>query len=530
MPFLPRSPSLISWCSSLLLSASADVRSFDDVIAWAGLDFIQVAQGANGGWDGRPHNSGWIGAPDRRNASGCLEGYGHQGVSGAYYIIKDVVEEALPATMAELLDADDTGRKTVPRRQVWAKLLAGSRDYLQSRYGRGHAPNQDLADQLAATFANVGLGKLSPDKQLPREQMLTFAYQAIGILPAPNEGPGWGWWFSSQGISMEPNTDVNGGYSHGYGDEEWALGTLAMLLNDTKVLQVANTHVTNFAKFRSVDNTRSVDFNSGAASVSLTCRVESVVTWRHNKNPGSITYGGGDFGAYMTLVAKNPVSIRLAQLKIAHGAVYKYDIAAPAAAESPHWADSLARAAIELESFAAVAALPPTEAKLPGEEGAPDFAFADVQAAVVALKNGRDKMYVSLQWRHGYIDSKAPRIPSNAALNNVARVHFTQAGGGDDGAGARGGGSKSIDRIMNIAMQPQAGENQGWRKLYATPTIGRYTIAMNLHSEDLVWTPPAALVGRAATDLIRGHVHSSVGKTIQLPAQSTIVLYTAELN
>ena len=33
------------------------------------------------------------------------------------------------------------------------------------------------------------------------------------------QGPGWGYWFSREGISMEPNTDVNGGFSHGYGDE-----------------------------------------------------------------------------------------------------------------------------------------------------------------------------------------------------------------------------------------------------------------------------------------------------------------------
>lgn len=41
----------------------------------AGVDFYQLAQGANGGFDPRPRlSAGWIGAPQRRNASGCLEG------------------------------------------------------------------------------------------------------------------------------------------------------------------------------------------------------------------------------------------------------------------------------------------------------------------------------------------------------------------------------------------------------------------------------------------------------------------------
>ena len=41
----------------------------------AGIDFYQLAQGFNGGFDPRPRlSAGWIGAPNRRNGSGCLEG------------------------------------------------------------------------------------------------------------------------------------------------------------------------------------------------------------------------------------------------------------------------------------------------------------------------------------------------------------------------------------------------------------------------------------------------------------------------
>ena len=50
---------------------------------------------------------------------------------------------------------------------------------------------------------------------------------------------------------------------------------------------------------RYVDNTRTKDYTTGKTSEHLTCRLESVITWRHNKNPGTISYGGGDYGAYM---------------------------------------------------------------------------------------------------------------------------------------------------------------------------------------------------------------------------------------
>lgn len=248
-----------------------------------------------------------------------------------------------------------------------------------------------------------------------------------------------------------------------------------------------------------------------------------MITWRHNKNPGTITYGGGDYGSFMALVAKHPLSIRLAQLKIEHGSVYKYDVAVPAATQSPHWPDTLARATIELESFAAVAALPPTDARLPTEDGQPDFAFADAEAAAVAVKHGESRLYASLQWRHGYIDRGNPRVPSNAAVNNVARVHLTRT----PSPSRSSGGGKSIDRIMNVRMQNQtAADAQGWSRLYATPTIGDYTIAMNLHSDPLVWMPPASLVGEPAVDLISGNRLSSVTASITIASKATLVLFS----
>eukprot|EP01043_Picozoa_sp_COSAG02_P010949 COSAG02_NODE_396_length_23126_cov_282.150258_22_plen_292_part_00 len=192
----------------------------------AGVDYFGLAQGFNGGFDPRPRLPvGWIGAPHRKNGSGCLEGYGHMGFSAAVDLIAGVVSNEI---LSEMVDADDTGQKTMTRRDAWARLLVNSRDYLQ--WNRGHAPNQDLADILAAQIADHGLGKIAPSHRISREAMLRGVKQAVGILQQPADGwpykppPGYGpvnatapgYWFSNEGISMEPNTNVNGGYSHGY--------------------------------------------------------------------------------------------------------------------------------------------------------------------------------------------------------------------------------------------------------------------------------------------------------------------------
>lgn len=153
--------------------------------------------------------------------------YGHIGFSAAVDLI---AAELADDVLSQKVDADDTGAKTMTRRDAWTRLLVNSRDYLQ--WNRGHAPNQDLADVLAAQVADSALGKIGASaSRLPKADMLRAAKQAVGILaqpaddgrykPPPGTGPVHkttpGFWFSSQGISMEPNTNVNGGYSHGYG-------------------------------------------------------------------------------------------------------------------------------------------------------------------------------------------------------------------------------------------------------------------------------------------------------------------------
>ena len=369
--------------------------------------------------------------------------------------------------------------------------------------------------------------------------MLRAARQAVGILgepstdgrwkPAPGAGPvnetGVGYWFSKQGISMEPNTNVNGGYSHGYGDEEWALGWLAALTNDEGILAVARRHVRNFARFRTLDNCQ---INTTAAGlVSARCmRLESTITWRHNKNPGTISYGAGDPGAFMALNASEPTSVRLAQLRIAHGRAFALDVASDAATRSPHWPDLLASSSIWLGSFQALAALPPTAFRLPMEAAAPDFAWGDVQAGAVAVKHGGERLYASMQWRHGYTDTKAPRVPANVKLNNVARVHLTVLGGGGGGGG---GGTGSTDHVLNVGMQPMVGPNAGWARLYATESVGSFTIAMNgAAGATLMWPLPAGLAGRGAVDLVSGAKHCPLGASLPVGPSMTVVLWQGE--
>ena len=87
-----------------------------------------------------------------------------------------IASELSNETLSERVDADDTGEMTMTRRDTWARLLVDSRDYLQ--WNRGHAPNQDLADVLAAQVADSALAVIAPARRLSRAAMLRAAARA----------------------------------------------------------------------------------------------------------------------------------------------------------------------------------------------------------------------------------------------------------------------------------------------------------------------------------------------------------------
>ena len=83
----------------------------------AALDFYSVAQGSNGGYDDRNHGHCWVGAPMRREGTGCLEGYGHTGFSSAFLHAQ---KELMNTSVIDVLYDDDDNATTpnITRRQV----------------------------------------------------------------------------------------------------------------------------------------------------------------------------------------------------------------------------------------------------------------------------------------------------------------------------------------------------------------------------------------------------------------------------
>jgi len=454
-----------------------DRRLIDRVVR--ALDYFRVAQGYNGGFDDIWSRK-WVGGPKRRRAGNCLEGFGHMGIGAAFLLMKQEIERS--RCLDELVDEDDNpNTPSVPRRDAWTRLFQGSRDFLTTT--RGHAPNQDIANQVASYLSNLCLRELSPEQAWPEDKIRKYAYAACGFEPSIYGGT----WISRKGISCEPHGTLNGGYCGNYGEVTEPLCYLAQLTGDKRIeqraLQVAHTH----ALFR---------YPSLDAEHRPVLRKEGVITWRNNFTPGKISYGGN---AHAAAVLGDRLSLRELQLALQHGHFYRIDL-------DRYWAHlqgttvTLMRAVDHLEQ---AMELPASAARLPFEAGRPDFAWADEEAAAVVVRHHGERLMMSLNWRHGFQGRK--RALGNVQVNNIARTHYT---------------TPSIDRIANVRMESR----DGFAGFYVC-RYGKYLVGMNA-SGSKTYELPIPPDWPRARDLVSGRIFQQ-GGTAVVPARTTVVLCTS---
>ena len=89
--------------------------------------------------------------------------------------------------------------------------------------------------------------------------------------------------------------------------------------------------------------------------------------------------------------------------------------------QNVHYLSYVTRAIDLLQDLDALRALPLTDYRLPMERDG-DVVFTDEMAGAIALKHNDVRMYVSLNWRHGFRGNE--RAYGTPAFN-IARIHYT---------------------------------------------------------------------------------------------------------
>ena len=448
----------------------------------AGIDFWCIAQGYNGGFtDIWKHQ--WVGGPERRRTGGCLDGFGIMGLAESFIVAYDAIEQS--GALGRKLDNDDSSETpSLVRRVAYAQLFRKARDYLVSQVGRGHAPNQDLANVLAAWLANDCVDLLEPGRSWPYGLAIGYARSAAGLARDPYGGH----WISAKGLAMEPNGSSNGGYCGNYGEGCVAmLCRLAQLTRDRAIRERAIDAIHAFAHFR---------YPSLDADGRPCLRKEEVISCRNNRSPGRIAYGLIPWAA---LDEADPVALRLAHLYFAHDRPWFTSLDPTNA----HYISHVTAAMDLLDRFEALRALQPKLTRLPMEAHTGTDGWADGTAGVVALRHGSVRLYAALNWRHGFKPGAKGRSPANARANQIARIHCT---------------TPFVDRIATIAMKSPHGVGK-----LSICRYGPYLIVMNGDPNVTLHDPLPALTGKAV-DLLSGK-RLNLADGLEVPPATTFVLY-----
>ena len=458
----------------------------------------------------------------------------------------------LAALLRPSLDTtiSDGAGAMLTRRAAWSEMLQASRDW--HRKNRRQYTNQSMIVDMYIYAANKGVAAIDPAHALPDAQMRHYLYQSVGLEPwlgsdtdhGPEKPLGEHYYeLTTKGLTREL------GFVGYYGE---VLDWVAQLYDVTREPgQEGDARIK--AQLAKIIHARApFRYPMLDAEGNRAMRIETIVGWRDAHYPGDIVYGerpAWDGSALYALAATlDPLSVGSAQQMFADNQFFA------------SLQDSMKTGGLRItagllgvpDEYEKLKAQLPSPVRLPMTPGQPDFAFADEEDGVVAIKNGNDILYVSLYWRARY------------AINNLARIHyitprfdriavvrqaaqFTPSGMAytvpdwvDLGfAGYNHGYPADLHQAMAGEKQPIAkipegvkfkpGEENsyaGKAEFYAL-RYGDYLIGMNCtESKTFPLTVPAGF-GKSM-DLVSRKILTAAGGDVVVKPMSTVVLYTGK--
>ncbi|MEE4454556.1 hypothetical protein [Novosphingobium resinovorum] len=348
-----------------------------------------------------------------------------------------------PASFAPYLDEQVawTGATRISRRAALTRMLMASRDWLRT-HRRFYTNQSMIVDCYGIYLANRGLAVVSPQSAFSEERARRYLYEAVGIEEWRGDDlPDGGHSYDAggpDGTKAQPYRVPHGyhlvsrtgltrelGYVGNYGEvQDW----VGAIYDATRSKPGApgderiRAQLAKIARARAPFRYPGIDDDGF-----LAMRMMSDVGWRDLKSPGEVTYlqrprpgAGSPFEA--AVFTDDPQLVGYAQQMIGDNALWP-SLAATLADRSFRTTYGLLNV---IDDVADIASHALQDVKLPMAAGQPDFAFADPETGVVALKRGEERFYASLYWR------------ANRGVNNLGRVWL---------------GSPSANRIATVAVE-----------------------------------------------------------------------------
>ena len=450
----------------------------------------------------------------------------------------------LASALGQKLDGDKT------RRVAWSEMFQSSRDWL--RNNRRWLTNQAMFTDVNLYLSNRGVAAIDPAKALPEEMALDYLYQSVGLVPwlgkdTPN-GPEklFGndfYQVTQKGLTRER------GYAGGYG-EGGVDGTMDIYdatrgpngEGDPKIKE----QLAKMLRARGPFRYPMLDDENH-----LAMRLETAVGWRDTHLPGDVIYAereGGEHSPLQAVAATLDSSvIGYAQQMFAENQFF--------AAVDGQLKSSRFRSIIGLldlpGQYELLQAQPASPHRLPMGWDQPDFVFSDEEDGVVAIKNGREILYVSLYWRAGYAINSWARthyltpnyqqvavVREDAKFEPSGRIYkrpdWINFGFGDGGTHigypadlhqAFAGEELPIAKIpADVKLKPGEENHFAGKANFYTLRYGPYLIGMNM-TQDKTFELKVPDGAKRVKDLVSQRNDFAAGSVEKVGPRSTVVLY-----
>ncbi len=445
---------------------------------------------------------------------------------------------------------DGAGGKTT-RRAAYAEMLVASRDW--HRENRRQYTNQSMINDLYGIYlSNRGVAVVDPAKALPEKDALGYLYESLGLQP----------WLGSEksGVPTKPLGDnyyqltARGltkelGYVGTYGE---VIDWVTEIYNATRPAPgqpgapKIKAQLIKIAQARAVFRHPAVDADGNRAM-----RMETIVGWRDSHYPGDVVYAErATWDAstlYVAAATLDPALVGYTQQIFADNQFFA-SLRDQMKETSFRSTGGLLETA---DQYELLAAQPPNGKRLPMSPGRPDFAWADEEDGVVAVKRGDEMLYVSLYWRaRNGVNFRARMHSTTPAFDRIAVVRqderFTPSGltfrqpDEINGQGlpwlphypgdlhsAHAGEEQPIAKIPEgIPFKPGEENAYAGRADFYTLRYGPYLIGMN-SSEDKIFALQAPAGLKKASELTSGKTLTLTGP-LKVGPMSTVVLYVGK--
>ena len=379
------------------IGAHIDPLFFDSAGNLVGSDHRQFATTGTHDWE--------FVSIDLATPAGATQVELHLRLAGTGTAWFDDVTLVAPATAADPLPP--------VRHAAYVDMLQSSRDYWRQHFP--HYSNQVHICAIGLYQANRGLGLLEPSLALSEEKIRSYLYQSLGMIPysGPEDADGNPTWplghgyhqVTAQGLTREL------GYVGSYGEvTDWMVMMYESVTRGYGGQTAPELREQMIKIVTARGNFRVVDVDADGARVA---RVEAVVGWRNEEYPGNVAYAGrtawDSSPIQSAVVFEDPDLIGWCQEMVADGQLFpQLDLQI----NHPWTRVGLNALRFIARDWDAFQALPASAMRLPTGWSQPDFVFADPEDGVVAVKHGRELLFMSLYWR------------ARQGINNYARVHL----------------------------------------------------------------------------------------------------------